>query len=292
MRYKITHQTEYRYSDPVAICQNQLRMFPRSDAQVVVNESSLSIDPVPDSIERHRDYFGNLVETFAIESLHHRLDVCVTSDVTINPPQDAQSVAPQSWEEIASTISTSRDEKTLAVGEFAFDSPRIGRSEAFADYARRSFASGRSIIDASLDLTKRIYKDFRYDTTATHVNTHVEEAFTLRAGVCQDFAHIELGCLRSLGIPARYVSGYLRTDPPPGKPRLVGSDESHAWISVYAGHDVGWIDMDPTNACLVGLDHIPICVGRDYGDVTPMRGVVLGGGLTTLQVKVDVEPLS
>ena len=154
----------------------------------------------------------------------------------------------------------------------------------------KSFPAGRPIIAASLELTERIHDDFRYDNAATHVNTSVNEAFQLRAGVCQDFAHVQIGCLRSIGIPARYVSGYLRTIPPEGRDRLVGSDESHAWISVYAGVDVGWIDMDPTNACMVGIDHIPICIGRDYGDVTPMRGVVLGGGQTTLSVKVDVSP--
>ena len=289
MRYKITHTTEYRYSEPVAVCQNQLRMFPRSTPQVVVDATSARIDPVPDAVYQHQDYFGNRVETFAIEYLHQSLVVTVTSKVTVRDKQLGDAFVDLPWEDIVASASVWRDEATPSVGEFAFDSPRVHRSDAFGEYARSSFTSGRPVIDASLELTKRIHDDFRYDKAATHVNTSVDEAFEMRAGVCQDFAHVQIGCLRSVGIPARYVSGYLRTIPPEGEDRLVGSDESHAWISVYAGADVGWVDMDPTNACLVGIDHIPICIGRDYGDVTPMRGVVLGGGQTTLLVKVDVK---
>lgn len=142
-----------------------------------------------------------------------------------------------------------------------------------------------------MDLTRRIHGDFKYDTAATHVHSTTEEAFKLRAGVCQDFAHIEIACLRSIGLPARYVSGYLRTSPRPGEQRMVGADESHAWVSLYAGDDFGWIDFDPTNARPSDTNHIPICVGRDYSDVSPMRGVVLGGGSTELKVSVDVEPI-
>jgi transglutaminase-like putative cysteine protease len=146
-------------------------------------------------------------------------------------------------------------------------------------------------VEAAVDLTRRIHTDFKYDSTVTDVNTTTEEALELKAGVCQDFAHVQIACLRSLGLPARYVSGYLRTEPAPGKERLVGADQSHAWVSLYAGQVFGWIDLDPTNARISDVNHVPICVGRDYSEVSPMRGVVLGGGETVLRVSVDVEPV-
>ncbi|MEL6110627.1 MAG: transglutaminase family protein, partial [Planctomycetota bacterium] len=161
----------------------------------------------------------------------------------------------------------------------------------FGDFARPSFVSGRGIVEAVDDLTRRIQQEFKYDASATNVETTTERALELKAGVCQDFAHVQIACLRSLGIPARYVSGYLRTVPPKGRDRLVGADESHAWVDVYVGEPIGWLGFDPTNGCLAGTDHIPICLGRDYEDVSPMRGVVLGGGSNTLKVSVDVEEL-
>ncbi|MEL7338490.1 MAG: transglutaminase family protein, partial [Planctomycetota bacterium] len=178
------------------------------------------------------------------------------------------------------------------VDEYRFPSPRIKPSAVFADYTKETFTADAEIVAAALALTQQIHKDFKYDTTVTNVATTTEDAFALRAGVCQDFAHVQIACLRSIGLQARYVSGYLRTVPPPGKERLVGADESHAWLEVYAGTEIGWLGLDPTNACLVGTDHIPVCVGRDYDDVSPMRGVVLGGGTNTLKVSVDVEPVS
>ncbi len=183
------------------------------------------------------------------------------------------------------------DPRWFEAQEYLNNSPRVRRGETFADYARKSFTPERPILEAILDLTQRIRDDFKYDTTATHVHSTTEEAFKLRAGVCQDFSHIQIACLRSIGLPARYVSGYLRTVPLPGQQRMVGADESHAWVSLYAGEDFGWIDYDPTNACPSDTNHIPICVGRDYGDVSPMRGVVLGSGTTELKVSVDVEPI-
>jgi len=291
MRYKITHITQYKYTDPVAICQNQLRMLPGSRDHLQVHSAQSRIEPNPDTLQRHVDYFGNQVESFAIESLHQALKVTVTSDVTVMPLTLPAAETTRPWEEVLALVQGRQDETTFAAGEFCFDSPRIHRREALASYARGSFSPGRPILAASQELTKRIHADFRYDTTATHVNTSADEAFALRAGVCQDFAQIQIGCLRSLGLPARYVSGYVRTIPPPGKARMVGGDQSHAWLSVYGGPDVGWIDLDPTNACVAGMDHIAVCVGRDYGDVSPMRGVVLGGGQPVLTVSVDVVPI-
>ena len=290
-RVTITHRTRYRYSDPVAICQNQVMMVPRNLPRVCCHDTLMTITPKPTLSHSHIDYYGNLIHTFSIESAHRELSVVVTSDVEVTatafPPADKTL----RWEVVRDSLASGGDENWFETAEFRFASPMVAVGQSFANYALQSFLASRPILEAALDLTKRIHRDFKYDTTATTVETSAERAFGLRAGVCQDFAHIQIACLRSIGLPARYVSGYLRTLPPPGKPRLVGADNSHAWLSLYAGHALGWIDFDPTNACLVGTDHVPICVGRDYRDVAPMRGVVLGGGHTDLRVSVDVEPV-
>ena len=291
-RYRITHRTLYRYPDPVAICQNQVRMMPRTIGNVQCDHVKCTIAPEPDSTEQHLDYFGNQVFSFAIESVHRELDVLVESEVTVSERAIPTAAAAPNWRDIVRRVTDCVDDHWLAVQEFTFDSPRVRCGDAFVQYARASFQEDTPIIEASLDLTRRIHEDFRYDKSATHVNTSTHDAFRIKAGVCQDFAHVQIACLRSIGLPARYVSGYLRTNPPPGKPRLVGADESHAWVSVYAGDKIGWVDLDPTNACLIGMNHIPVCIGRDYGDVSPMRGVVLGGGKTELTVSVDVLPIA
>jgi transglutaminase-like putative cysteine protease len=247
------------------------------------------ITPTPDVVEQHDDYFGNHVYSFVIESLHKTLDVEVQSDVTVYCEEAVTTEPSPRWQDVAERVQQCVDAGWFEVQEFCFDSPRIARHESFADYARQSFSEGRAIVEAATELTQRIHDDFRYDTTATTVSTSTQEAFRLKAGVCQDFAHVQIACLRSLGLPAKYVSGYLRTIPAEGKPRLVGADESHAWISLYCGETIGWLDLDPTNACRAKLNHIPICVGRDYSEVSPMRGVVLGGGKTQLTVNVDVK---
>ncbi len=265
--------------------------MPRRFANVECLSVVTEIQPSPDIVDEHEDYFGNHVYSFAIESLHRQLTVTVRSEVEVARAAWMDSVQSRPWDQVVEAIRSTKDPNWASVGEFSRDSRLILRSDTFADFARPSFAKGRPIVEAASDLTKRMHAEFRYDTTATRVDTPTTEAFQKRAGVCQDFAHIQIGCLRSIGLPARYVSGYLRTLPPPGKERMVGTDESHAWLSVYAGEELGWIDLDPTNACLCGTDHVPICIGRDYEDVSPMRGVVLGGGHPILSVSVDVEPI-
>jgi transglutaminase-like putative cysteine protease len=180
---------------------------------------------------------------------------------------------------------------TLDASEFLYDSPLIKGDDDFADYARPSFPKNRPILEAVLDLTGRLHKDFKFDPKATTIATPLEEVFKNRRGVCQDFAHLEIACLRSLGLPARYVSGYLETDPPPGKPRLTGADASHAWVSFYC-HGIGWLDIDPTNNLIPGTRHITVACGRDYSDVSPVRGVILGTGDHKLKVSVDVVPVN
>lgn len=289
--YQLRHRTQYSYSEPVAICQNQIRMIPRAidqpTCQVRCDRVDAKIDPKPDFVADHVDYFGNQVRSFSIERAHRRLIVDVFShvSVTCRKPAAQTDVA---WEQIRDDVRQRRDDQWLTVYEFCCDSPRIEANREFAEYGRHAFPPGGGLISALRALTAQIHRDFRYLAGVTHVNTKTEEAFRLRAGVCQDFAHVQIACLRSLGLPARYVSGYLRTEPPPGKPRLIGADESHAWVSVYAGSELGWLDFDPTNDSQVFTDHIPLGIGRDYGDVAPMRGVVTGGGRTSLVVNVDV----
>ena len=296
-RYRIQHQTKYHYSQPVAICQNQLRMLPQSRnsklTSVEVQRVQLTISPEPIDVNEHTDYFGNRVHTFSIETSHQELEVSARSELTIEC-QPLQSDKQESivWENTIAQVHEKSDPNWCQVQEYCFDSPAIRRSESFAAYATESFTDGRGILDAVGELTKRIHDDFEYDTNATDVATPVEKSFQMRAGVCQDFAQIQLACLRSIGVPARYVSGYIRTIPPEGQPKLVGVDESHAWVSVYLGANLGWVDFDPTNACRCELNHIPIAIGREYSEVTPMRGVVLGGGTAQLTVQVTVESLS
>jgi len=289
VRYRVRHRTEYRYSESVAVCQNQLRMQPTSSDNVQCDRSRITITPPPTQSNEHCDYFGNRVLTFSIEAIHQSLCVEVDSDVIVRrSAADLSNVSP-TWESLLASANGAGPQPRL--DEHRYRSPRIEPNDAFADYTRLSFVPEKGIVEAALDLTRRVHKDFRYDTTATTVATTTEQAFQLKAGVCQDFAHVEIACLRSIGLAARYVSGYLRTVPPPGKERLIGADESHAWLEVFAGSALGWIGLDPTNACLVGTDHIPLSIGRDYDDISPMRGVILGGGPHSLKVSVDVEPM-
>ena len=295
VRYRITHVTRYKYAEPVAICQNQLRMLPRNfEAPFVTvkcQRSRATVRPQPEQLVEHLDYFGNRVLSFAIESLHQELEVGVHSEVSVAPGSLDLDGDRTPWQQVRDRVEQRDDSNWFETQEYQFDSPRVQRGPMFADYALPSFAPGRPIFDAAIDLTRRIHADFEYNTKVTDVNTTPEEALEMRAGVCQDFAHVQIACLRSLGLPARYVSGYLRTVPPPGKERLVGADQSHAWVSLYAGESLGWIDLDPTNCCVSDVNHVPICIGRDYSEVSPMRGVVLGGGDTNLKVSVDVEPV-
>ncbi len=290
-QFSVTHQTRYRYSEPVAICQNQVMMVPRRLPRVRCQETEIVVKPTPTLFFSHVDHFGNHVHTFSIESAHRELSVHVHSIVEVTEPTLPATADGFTWEAVREAILSTQDANWFNVCDFRFASPLISLGKPFADYALRSFQPGRSIVDAGLDLTRRIQRDFKYQSGTTAVDTTAEKAFSMRTGVCQDFAQIQIACLRSIGLAARYVSGYLRTLPPPGKPRLIGSDQSHAWLSLYGGETLGWIDFDPTNGCLVKADHIPICVGRDYRDVAPMRGVVLGGGRTSLSVSVDVEPI-
>lgn len=288
MNYAITHTTSYSGSKPVSVCHNQAWLRPRDLPFQTCESFSLQITPEPSIQSARTDYFGNFVNFFSFNQGYEKLKVSSISSISLIPRGDSLPAAPQ-WEQVRDEAASNRSPEMLDAYLFTFGSPRIRTHTEFADYARISFPPQRDILSAAKDLTQRVFQEFEFDKRATTVTTPVEEVFRHRKGVCQDFAHLQIALLRSLRLPARYVSGYLRTIPPPGKPRLIGSDATHAWLSLYCGADLGWIDLDPTNNLLPSTDHITIAWGRDYSDVPPLRGVYIGGGSHSLSVSVDVK---
>jgi transglutaminase-like putative cysteine protease len=289
MIYRIVHRTTYKYKYPVSVGNHVACLRPRSLPHQSA-QSELRIHPRPTTRTDRVDFFGNLLCFFTIQEPHRELVVEAASKVIVE--QNAAPLAPSSlpWEEAAGSIPNDRTPTGLAAYDFGFESPRIRIRPEFADYALLSFTPQRPLPEALLDLTARIHKDFSFDSKVTNVRTPTEEVFKKRRGVCQDFAHVEIACLRSLNLAARYVSGYLRTYPPPGQPRLVGADVSHAWVSAYCP-GTGWLDVDPTNNIVPSNGHVTLAWGRDYGDISPLRGLILGGGSHTLKVAVDMEPI-
>lgn len=290
IQYRVKHSTKYTYSDAVPLCQNQVRLAPRGLAFQEITRFQLLVTPEPDEIDRRSDWFGNRVDSFSILEPHKVLSITGSSEIRLIPSRigDARDTPP--WEEIAKQVRSRRSAAYLDAYQYTFASPYVPLKPKFAEYAAKSFASGSDIASATMDLTRRIHQDFEYDPTATSLSTPVEEVFASRRGVCQDFAHLQIACLRSLGLPAKYISGYLRTIPPEGQSRLVGADASHAWLAVFCG-ELGWTYFDPTNNVIPSADHITLAWGRDYGDVCPVRGVFVGGGQHSLAITVDVEPV-
>jgi transglutaminase-like putative cysteine protease len=290
MLYKIVHRTTYKYKYPVTVGTHVACLKPRAMAHQQPAKSELHIQPRPATRTDRVDFFGNLLCFFTIQEPHRELVVEARSEVRVEGKAAPADKAQLSWEEAAKLVSHDCNSEGLDAYQFGFESPRIRTRPEFADYALQSFTPGRPMPEALLDLTTRIHKDFRFDSKVTNVRTTPEEVFKKRRGVCQDFAHLQIACLRSLNLAARYVSGYLRTYPPAGKPRLVGADASHAWVSAYCP-GIGWLDLDPTNNLVPSNGHVTLAWGRDYGDVSPLRGLILGGGSHMLKVGVDMEPL-
>ena len=287
-RYRVLHTTGYRYSAPVALSRQLLHLTPREFNWQRVLEHELSIAPEPDETSSSRDYFGNSITHIVLSSAHRSLSLAARSIVEVMPRDAAAEVAGSPpWEEAAALLRGVAGGANLEPARFMFDSPHIESSAELLRYASPSFTPRRPLLDAVLDLNHRIHEDFEFDPIATVISTPLSEVLEQRRGVCQDFAHLMIGCLRTLGLSARYVSGYLLTMPPPGHARLIGADASHAWISVYS-QNAGWIDFDPTNDRLVDDEHITLGWGRDFSDVTPTRGVILGGGEQELAVHVTV----
>ena len=249
----------------------------------------LLIYPEPIDIGHRTDFFGNGVSYFSIDQAHQSLTVTSKCRVSVSACPKPLPNLTVAWDELAAKLKANPGPDLLDVVQFVFDSPSIKQFPALKDYACASFSQGRPILEAVLDQTARIHRDFTYNPRATTIHTPVQEVFENRHGVCQDFAHLQIGCLRSLGLAARYVSGYLRTQPPPGKTRLIGADASHAWLSIYCG-EAGWIDIDPTNNVVTSTDHITVAWGRDYTDVCPIQGIIVGGGDHRMSVSVDVAP--
>jgi transglutaminase-like putative cysteine protease len=231
------------------------------------------------------------VTFFAVQEPHRTLTVTARSTVEVTPREGPSPDHTPAWETIRDTLRHDRSAAVLEAYQYLFDSPHITCSARLRHYAAPSFRPGQPLFGAVFDLTRRIHTDFTYDPQATSVSTPLHDVLRARRGVCQDFAQVQIGCLRTLGLAARYVSGYLVTQPPPGEPRLVGADASHAWVSVYCP-GYGWIDVDPTNNVLPSERHITVALGRDYSDVSPIKGILLGGGQHTMRVAVDVVPVS
>ncbi len=291
MKYQITHTTRYHYGEVIPVCHNAVRLTPREGPGSIAKNSGCRSIPRQPPVISDCDYFGNEIQYFSIQEAHDSLTVTTNSRVFVASNLHHGELLSPSWESIAQALPHDRSVEGLSAYQFAFDSVHVRRNPLLAGYARQSFSPGRPILESAVDLTRRIYEEFQYDPWATTVHTSPEEAFQQRRGVCQDFAHVQIGCLRSIGLAARYVSGYLRTLPPPGQPRLIGVDASHAWLSLYCG-EMGWIDLDPTNNTIPSLDHITLSYGRDYSDVCPIKGVFTGGGQHAMAVSVDVAPVT
>jgi transglutaminase-like putative cysteine protease len=275
MNFHITHKTVYTYFEPVSLCHNILRLVPRSTERQFCRDVVVRILPQPDTLREYEDFFGNKVVYFSIEKEHAQLTVHVHSVIEKAVKQEQPAGRPEPGE----------------VGQFVFATPMTAWDEEIADYARASFLPGRPVLAAASDLMRRIFTDFEFTPGVTTVSTPLAEVMRERKGVCQDFAHFAIACVRSAGWPARYVSGYIETISPAGAEKLIGVDASHAWFSVHIPN-MGWVDFDPTNNLLPGDQHITIGWGRDYADVAPMKGIILSSGSHGLAVSVDVKRVS
>lgn len=288
MIYRLRHVTTYTYAKAVRFARCSLRLKPRDGEGQTVLESVVTIDPSPASAVIRRDYFGIETVGIVLDAPHTTFRVEALSQVVVAREPLPLPESGKAWEAVRAAAVAGRDLGPAAPVHFLYPSARVPLVPEVTAYARASFAPGRSAYGAAFDLMARIRADFRFDAKATDVHTPLAEAFALRAGVCQDFAHVMIAGLRGMGLPAAYVSGYLRTIPPPGRPRLRGADASHAWVAVWCGER--WVGLDPTNGIGVRDDHIVVARGRDYGDVAPIDGIVSGSGKQKLKVEVDVIP--
>jgi transglutaminase-like putative cysteine protease len=290
MIYDVSHRTLYRYTSPVVQSQHVVHMSPRLIARQTVKGHTLLIDPAPTIRTEREDYNGNRVVMFDIEQEHEELIVHARSTIAVTAPSAVNLDATMPWEQLAALIGRPERRLDLEVLKYACVSRHTRPTHEIAQFARASFAPGRPVLRSAWELVSRIYEEFTFDATATDVSTPVMRVLEQRRGVCQDFSHLALACLRALHLPARYVSGYILTKPPLGAVKLVGADASHAWISVWAP-EPGWVDFDPTNGLMPRDEHITIAYGRDYDDVSPISGILLGGSEHSVAVGVDVTPI-
>ena len=293
MTYRIVHRTEYRYRSAVSSSYGEAHLHPREAPGQRCYSAALSIEPFPEDYRERRDFFGNRVANFNVREPHECLVVTATSVVDVRGRHATGPLHPgRPWESVRDRLHADPGPEVIEARQFVLESPAVPASPEAAEYALGSFLTGRPVLEALADLTHRIHEDFEYSPGATKVGTTVSEVFRDRAGVCQDFAHVALAGVRSLGLAGRYVSGYLETMPPPGTPRLQGADMSHAWLSVFVP-DVGWVDIDPTNDQFVTNSYITVAWGRDYNDVPPLKGVIFTEvDEHELKVTVDVMPVA
>jgi len=288
MDYTIRHSTHYQYEHPVGSSYLSLHLTPRHSPRQSVSNTRIVVSPSPLNLEARADFFGNEVTDLFIRDPHDELVILAESRVTVHAVEDVLLDLSPGWERTAALARAARSEDAREAGRFCFPSPHITIDGAY-DYAAGLMTPGKPLLRLAMELTQQIYTDFGYQGGVTDVYTPIPDVLTARAGVCQDFAHVGIACLRAYGLPARYVSGYLLTRPPEGQPRLTGADASHAWFSVWCP-EFGWIDFDPTNNIRAQTEHITLGWGRDYSDVSPTRGYIHGGGNQTLNVAVDVIP--
>lgn len=290
--YRVTHKTEYTYAEQVTQCFNEAHLLPRNAPHQTCLSHHLSIDPLPADYTDRQDFYGNRVSYFSIEQPHTAFTIIATSEIQLDDPLAASATFNDiAWNRVRDRLRSREESALIEHRQFIVDSPLVPTMPELADYGSTSFPLNRPLMEAVLELMERVHNEFRYDPGFTSVSTPLSAVLYHRRGVCQDFAHLAIGCLRAMGLAARYVSGYLETMPPPGQQRLVGADASHAWFSVFVP-EAGWIDFDPTNNRMPMQQHITTAWGRDFSDVTPLKGVIFGGGKEhKLKVSVDVERL-
>jgi transglutaminase-like putative cysteine protease len=286
MAYRVTHTTAYQYAEPVSICHNEARLTPRSTPRQRLVRSQLLVDPGVQTMDQDRDYFGNVVHYFSLTEAHRHLSVTAVSEVELESGGALDLSASEPWEELRDSLREAHEGELLAARELTFDSPHVKQDAELLAFALPSFEPKRPLCEAALDLTRRIHREFQYQPGATTVATPLKEVLRTRRGVCQDFAHLEIAMLRALGLPARYISGYVYTRAgDDSAPR--GGDASHAWVGVFSAR-LGWVDFDPTNGSVPSSEHVTLGWGRDFSDASPLKGVILGGGEHAVRVSVDM----
>jgi transglutaminase-like putative cysteine protease len=294
-RYRVMHETEYSYESPVSVSRQALHLAPQRTPYQICHRHQLRIEPAPTFRTDGTDCFGNPVTHLEIDQPHRDLLVVAEMDIEVRGHIDDLDIDDSPpWEDVVEEYAYvpghAPEAATLEASRFRYESPFIRTATELAEFAKICFAPRTPLLRACAHLMSKIYSEFRFDNTATQIATPLAEVLEKRRGVCQDFAHLMIGSLRAMGLPARYVSGYLLTMPPPGKPRMIGADASHAWVSVCCPKH-GWIDFDPTNNVLPDMGHITLAWGRDFGDVSPLCGIILGGGEHELNVRVTVAPV-
>lgn len=291
MIYDIRHVTTYSYESPVSFARCTLRLQPKTgDGQRLISHS-VDVKPLPVERSSRMDFFGIFTEGVVIETAHRSLRIDSRSRVDVNRIALPRDLASPNWEQVRESAFRADSLTAASPVTYLFASPLVPIQLPVTAYAAQSFVSGQGVVVCAVDLMRRINRDFVYDSKATEISTPLQDVFKKRRGVCQDFAHIMIAGLRGIGLPAAYVSGYLRTDPPPGQPRLQGADATHAWVSVWCGAEIGWTGFDPTNDLMIGGDHVVLASGRDYTDVSPIDGVIVGSRKQKLAVAVDVVPV-